>query len=43
MYRARILLADDHSLLLDAFGKLLETKFNIVGKLRDGRALLQQV
>ncbi len=43
MYRARILLADDHSLLLDAFGKLLETKFNIVGKVRDGRALLQQV
>ncbi len=42
MSLTRILLADDHSLLLDAFSKLLETKFNIVGKVCDGRTLLQQ-
>ncbi len=40
MRRARILLADDHRLLLEAFKKLLEPKFEVVGTARDGRALL---
>jgi len=40
MRRARILLADDHRLLLEAFTKLLEPEFEVVGTARDGRVLL---
>ncbi len=40
MRRARILLADDHRLLLEAFTKLLEPEFEVVGTAKDGRALL---
>ena len=40
MKRARILLADDHRLLLEAFENLLEPKFEVVGTAMDGRALL---
>ncbi len=40
MRRARILLADDHRLLLEAFKKLLEPEFEVVGTARDGRVLL---
>ncbi len=40
MRRARILLADDHRLLLEAFKKLLEPQFEVVGTARDGRVLL---
>ena len=40
MSRPRVILADDHSLLLDAFEKLLEPKCEVVGKVADGRALL---
>ena len=35
----RILLADDHTLLLDALEKLLADEWNIVGKIHDGAAL----
>jgi DNA-binding NarL/FixJ family response regulator len=38
--RPRILLADDHKMLLDAFQRLLETQCEIVGTATDGRALL---
>jgi DNA-binding NarL/FixJ family response regulator len=38
--RPRILLADDHTMLLDAFQRLLEPRCEIVGAARDGRALL---
>ncbi len=41
MERPRVMLADDHSLLLDAFEKLLEPTCDIVGKVTDGRALLE--
>jgi len=41
--RARIFLADDHSLLLDAFSKLLEPKYDIVGTATDGRMMLKMV
>jgi len=41
--RARIFLADDHSLLLDAFSKLLEQKYDIVGTATDGRMMLKMV
>lgn len=40
MRRARILLADDHALLLDAFSNLLESKYEIVGAATDGREML---
>ncbi len=40
MRRSRVLLADDHTLLLDAFAKLLEPECDVVGTVADGRALL---
>jgi DNA-binding NarL/FixJ family response regulator len=38
--RPRILLADDHTMLLDAFRRLLESRCEIVGAACDGRALI---
>src|SRR5215218_6024666 len=38
--RPRILLADDHALLLGAFAKLLSDHCEIVGQVSDGRALV---
>jgi len=43
MMRPRILLADDHSLLLEAFSKLLEPKYDVVGTATDGRKMLAMV
>ena len=40
MGRPRILLADDHELLLGAFEKLLSGEFDVVGQATDGRALV---
>jgi DNA-binding NarL/FixJ family response regulator len=40
MAKPRVLLADDHSLVLEAFKKLLEAEFDIVGTATDGRMLL---
>ena len=39
--RPRVLLADDHTMLLDAFRRLLEPRCEIVGTAGDGRALLE--
>ena len=41
MIRPRVLLADDHIILLDAFRKLLEPECEVVGTVTDGRALLE--
>jgi len=41
MGRARVLLADDHVLLLEAFENLLETDYEIVGKAANGRELVR--
>lgn len=41
MPKARILIADDHTLVVDAFKKLLEPEFEVVGSVSDGRALLR--
>jgi DNA-binding NarL/FixJ family response regulator len=41
--RPRILLADDHTMLLDAFQRLLEPRCEIVGTACDGRALINLV
>jgi DNA-binding NarL/FixJ family response regulator len=40
MGRPRVLLADDHALLLGAFEKLLSEECDIVGQVSDGRALV---
>lgn len=40
MARPRVLLADDHTLLLGAFEKLLSPECDIVGQVSDGRALV---
>ena len=37
----RILLADDHTMLLEAFRRLLEGRCEVVGAVSDGRALLR--
>ena len=42
MTRPRILMADDHLLLLGAFKALLEPEFEVVGTVTDGRALLEE-
>jgi DNA-binding NarL/FixJ family response regulator len=39
--RPRVLLADDHRLLREAFVKLLEPDCDVVGAVADGRALLE--
>lgn len=37
----RVLLADDHTMLLEAFRRLLEGRCEVVGAVSDGRALLR--
>jgi DNA-binding NarL/FixJ family response regulator len=39
--KARVLLADDHTLVAEAFKRLLEPEFEVVGTVGDGRALLR--
>jgi DNA-binding NarL/FixJ family response regulator len=39
--RPRILLADDHTMLLEAFQRLLAPECDVVGAVADGRALLE--
>jgi len=41
MTRPRVLLADDHTLLLEAFEKLLAEECDVVGTAPNGRALLE--
>jgi len=41
MSRPRVLLADDHTLVLDGFRKLLEDRCEVVGVAEDGRTLLR--
>jgi DNA-binding NarL/FixJ family response regulator len=40
MQRPRLLLADDHTLLLEGIRLLLEPEFDLVGSVEDGQALL---
>jgi DNA-binding NarL/FixJ family response regulator len=42
MTRPRILLADDHALMLDGLRALLEPEFDVVGTATDGRTLLAE-
>ena len=39
--KARILLAEDHALVAEALAKLLEPEFEVVGRVSDGRSLLE--
>lgn len=41
MSRARILLADDHSIVTAGIRSVLEPEFEVVGTVQDGRALLE--
>src|SRR5438874_9998870 len=41
MRRQRVLLADDHRLVREAFVRLLESDCEVVGAVADGRALLE--
>lgn len=42
MKKARIILADDHTLLLDALKNLLATEYDVVGLFQDGKTLVDQ-
>jgi DNA-binding NarL/FixJ family response regulator len=41
MARPRLLLADDHTILVEAFRKLLEPHYDVVATVADGRSLLE--
>lgn len=41
MKRPRIILADDHTLLLEALKNLIEPEFDVVGTFADGRSLVE--
>src|ERR1700722_7391147 len=41
MRRPRVLLADDHRLVREAFARLLESECDVVGAVADGRTLLE--
>lgn len=40
MRRPHVILADDHVLVMDAFRKLLEPEFEVVGTVTDGKSLI---
>ena len=42
MRKTRILLADDHRIVLEGLKNLLEPEFEIVGTVEDGRALVAE-
>ena len=42
MTRPRILMADDHLMLLEAFKALLQPDFDVVGTVTDGRTLVEE-
>jgi DNA-binding NarL/FixJ family response regulator len=42
MKRTRVLLADDHRIVLEGLKRLLEPEFDLVGMAEDGRALVSQ-
>jgi DNA-binding NarL/FixJ family response regulator len=43
MSKARILLADDHRIVIEGLKKLLEPEYDVVGTVEDGRALVAAV
>lgn len=43
MSKARVILADDHRIVLEGLKKLLEPEYDVVGTVEDGRALIDAV
>jgi DNA-binding NarL/FixJ family response regulator len=43
MKRPKVLIADDHSMVIDGLRSLLEPEFEVVGAVNDGRAVLPAV
>ena len=43
MKRSKVLIADDHSMVIDGLRSLLEPEFEVVGAVNDGRAVLPEV
>ncbi len=43
MSKARVLLADDHRIIIEGLKKLLEAEYDVVGTVEDGRALIAAV
>ena len=43
MKRSRVLIADDHSMVIDGLRALLEPEYEVVGAVNDGRAVLPAV
>lgn len=41
MTKPRVLLADDHALVLEGFRRLIDDRFDVVGTAEDGRAVLE--
>jgi len=41
MKRARVLLADDHALMLDGIRNVLKTRYTVAGAVEDGKALVE--
>jgi len=41
MKRARVLLADDHALMLDGIRNVLKTRYTVAGTVEDGKALVE--
>ena len=42
MRRPRVMLADDHPILTEGIQKILEPRFELIGAVQDGRALLRE-
>ncbi len=40
MTKPRILMADDHKMMIEGLRSILESEFDLVGTVEDGRALL---
>lgn len=43
MNRPRLLLADDHALIAEGISKLIESEFDLIGIVQDGRTLLNTI
>jgi DNA-binding NarL/FixJ family response regulator len=41
VHKPRILLADDHALIIEGFKRILENRYDLVGTAADGRALIE--
>jgi len=42
MRRGRVLLADDHALVIEGFRRILESEFDVIGAVEDGKTLVSE-